>query len=135
MWIRCIFLLLLLLSFRETHAQVATTDTIYVSLDTVHLDSTSVQDTVLLTMQVDVVSTKRERKRLTAAILCLTLGPFGAHRLYLGTSTAVPVAYTLTLGGGLGVLPVIDLLLICFSSDITPYMNNPHVFMWNTAKE
>jgi TM2 domain-containing membrane protein YozV len=135
MWIRCIFLLLLLLSFRETHAQVATTDTIYVSLDTVHLDSTSVQDTVLLTMQVDVVGTKRERKRLTAAILCLTLGPFGAHRLYLGTSTAVPVAYTLTLGGGLGVLPVIDLLLICFSSDITPYMNNPHVFMWNTAKE
>jgi TM2 domain-containing membrane protein YozV len=135
MWIRCIFLLLLLLSFRETHAQVATTDTIYVSLDTVHLDSTSVQDTVLLSMQVDVVSTKRERKRLTAAILCLTLGPFGAHRLYLGTSTAVPVAYTLTLGGGLGVLPVIDLLLICFSSDITPYMNNPHVFMWNTAKE
>lgn len=135
MWIRCIFLLLLLLSFRETHAQVATTDTIYVSLDTVHLDSTSVQDTVLLAMQLDVVSTKRERKRLTAAILCLTLGPFGAHRLYLGTSTAVPVAYTLTLGGGLGVLPVIDLLLICFSSDITPYMNNPHVFMWNTAKE
>jgi len=135
MMIRCIFLLVLLLSFRETPAQVTTMDTIYVSLDTVHLDSTSVQDSLLLELHVDAVGPKREHKRLTAAILCLTLGPFGAHRLYLGTSTAVPVAYTLTLGGGLGVLPVIDLLLICFSSDITPYMNNPHVFMWNSAKE
>lgn len=74
--------------------------------------------------------TKKERVRLTAAILCITLGPFGVHRLYLGTKTTVPVFYTLTLGGGLGILPVADLFLIVFSKDLERYKDNPNVFMW-----
>lgn len=74
--------------------------------------------------------TKKEHPRITAAILCITLGPFGAHRLYLGTKPIVPATYTLTLGGGIGLLPVVDLFLITFSKDISRYKNNPHVFMW-----
>ena len=74
---------------------------------------------------------KKEHPRITAALLCITLGPFGAHRLYLGTKPIVPAAYTITLGGGLGLIPVIDLFLITFSKDISRYKNNPHFFMWN----
>lgn len=74
---------------------------------------------------------RKEHPRITAAILCVALGPFGAHRLYLGTRPLVPAAYTLTLGGGLGVLPVIDLALITFTKDISRFKDNPNVFMWN----
>lgn len=80
---------------------------------------------------IDLSPKKKEHPRITAAILCLTLGPFGAHRLYLGTRPVVPAAYTLTLGGGLGVLPVIDLALITFSKDISRYRDNPNIFMWS----
>ncbi len=71
-----------------------------------------------------------ENKRLVASALTIALGPFGAHRLYLGTEPEVPVAYTLTLGGGLGILPVIDLGHILFTKDLSRYENNVHVFMW-----
>jgi len=77
-----------------------------------------------------ITATKKEHPRITAAILCITLGPFGAHRLYLGTKPIVPASYTLTLGGGIGLLPLIDLFLITFSKDISRYKNNPHFFMW-----
>jgi TM2 domain-containing membrane protein YozV len=73
---------------------------------------------------------RRENTRLVAAILTLTLGPFGAHRLYLGTDAIVPVFYTVTLGGGLGILPVIDLFHILLSKDLSKYYNNSKVFMW-----
>src|SRR5690606_8600054 len=49
-----------------------------------------------------------EPRRLVAAALALTLGPFGAHRLYLGTDAKVPVLYGITFGG-FGVLVLIDL--------------------------
>jgi hypothetical protein len=71
----------------------------------------------------------KENPRLVAALLDISLGLFGAHRLYLGTDVKVPVFYTLTIGGG-GVLWIIDLGLILFTKDLTPYMDNPHVFMW-----
>jgi hypothetical protein len=71
----------------------------------------------------------KENPRLVAALLNVSLGLFGAHRLYLGTDVKVPAFYTLTIGGG-GVLWIIDLGLILFTKDLTPYMDNPHVFMW-----
>ena len=71
----------------------------------------------------------KENPRLVAAVLDLSLGLFGVHRLYLGTDVKVPVFYTLTGGGG-AVLWLIDLGLILFTRDLTPYMDNPHVFMW-----
>lgn len=71
-----------------------------------------------------------EDPRAVAIGLTILLGPFGAHRIYLGTHELVPVFYTLTLGGGLGVVPVIDLLHLIFKRDISPYVNNPKVLMW-----
>lgn len=130
--------ILFLFSFVAT-AQQDEMDTIICILqpeDLVHLSVTEVQFTTNPELQLLQLTEKRpEHPRFVAALLCLTLGPFGAHRLYLGTKPSVPVAYTLTLGGGLGVLPVIDLVLICFSRDLSKYRNNPHVLMWNDPKD
>lgn len=71
-----------------------------------------------------------ENPRLVAIGLTLLLGPFGAHRIYLGTREGVPIFYTLTLGGGLGVIPVIDLLHLIFAKDISRFINNDKVIMW-----
>ena len=70
-----------------------------------------------------------ENPRLVAIALDLTLGLFGMHRLYLGTDVKVPVAYTLTFGGG-GILWLVDLVLLISTPDIESYKNNPHFFMW-----
>lgn len=81
-------------------------------------------------IQNDTITSHKENKKLISAILTIALGPFGAHRVYLGTSHLIPIAYVLTLGGGLGLVPVIDLLVITFSRDISPYENNKRFFMW-----
>lgn len=71
-----------------------------------------------------------EPKRLVAATLALTLGTFGAHRLYFGTDVKVPIIYGLTFGG-FGVLVLIDLGHILFTKDLDPYMHNNKVLMWS----
>jgi TM2 domain-containing membrane protein YozV len=76
----------------------------------------------------------RPKRRLIAAFLCATLGPFGMHRLYLGTQPRVAGAYTLTLGGGLGIVPAMDLLFIVFSRDISRFKNNDNFIMWSADK-
>jgi len=75
-------------------------------------------------------SGKEQNVRLTAIALNVSLGVFGMHRLYLGTDVKVPVFYTLTLGGGM-ILWIVDLGCLIFTKDISPYYDNPHVFMWN----
>ena len=75
----------------------------------------------------------KEPKRLVAAALDLMLGPFGMHRLYLGTDVKVPLIYGLTFGG-FGVLVVIDLCEILFTKDLTPFGNNNNVFMWSKGR-
>lgn len=69
-------------------------------------------------------------KKLKAALLALALGHFGAHRIYLSTNPRIPAAYTLTLGGGLGILPLIDFFNIVFTKDISKFQNNSRFFMW-----
>lgn len=76
----------------------------------------------------------KENPRLYAFCIAVLLGPFGAHRIYLGTRHMVPVAYVLTLGGGLGFIPVIDAILILATKNLEPYQNNPRFFMW-TSKD
>ena len=71
----------------------------------------------------------QENPRLVAIALDITLGLLGMHRLYLGTDLKIPVAYTLTLGGG-GVLWIVDLGLLIFSKDISKFYDNPRMFMW-----
>ena len=72
---------------------------------------------------------QHDNPRLVAIVLDASLGLLGVHRLYLGTSVKVPVIYTVTCGGGC-VLWLIDLGLLIFTKDITPYMDNPNLFMW-----
>ncbi len=81
------------------------------------------------------VAPKEENPRAVAIALTVALGPFGAHRIYLGTSGLVPVFYTATLGGGLGILPLIDLGHLIFVKDITPFIDNDQVFMWSGQKK
>ncbi len=74
--------------------------------------------------------TGTENPKIVAALLALALGPFGVHRMYLGTELRVPVFYTLTLGGGLGILPLIDFFYILMSKNQEQFKDNGKVFMW-----
>ena len=66
---------------------------------------------------------------LSLLIITLLTGPLGGHRLYLGTKPIVPIVYACTLGC-VGVLPFIDLIVICFSKDISRFENNDKIIMW-----
>lgn len=65
-----------------------------------------------------------------AATLALTLGTFGAHRLYFGTDAKVPLLYGLTFGG-FGVLALIDFGQILLTKDLSAYRMNNKVLMWS----
>ncbi len=69
-------------------------------------------------------------KRLKATLFTIFLGHFGVHRMYLGTDWKVPLFYALTLGGGLGLLPLIDLFCILFTAELSVYENLNQFFMW-----
>lgn len=73
---------------------------------------------------------KKKRNKLIAIAADLLTGPLGGHRIYLGTEPYVPVVYALTLGGGLGVLPVADLVVIIFTKDLNKYCDNSQIIMW-----
>ncbi len=75
------------------------------------------------------------KTKLIAISLAITLGAFGVHRLYLGTEPIVPIAYTLTLGGGFLILPLIDIFYIIAAKDINQITNNNNVFIWNKDLE
>ncbi len=102
--------------------------------------SLTVQDTVFIRIAEDEKSIEalqpngdeKTRKKFIAALFAFPfpLGFMGAHRVMLGTKPWVPVVYVATFGGCFGVLPLIDFLVITFSKDITPYENNPNIFMW-----
>ena len=68
--------------------------------------------------------------KLVAVIITIALGPLGGHRLYLRTKPIVPIVYALTLGGGLGLLPIIDLIVITFTKDLDKYRGNNKIIMW-----
>ncbi|MBK8498273.1 MAG: TM2 domain-containing protein [Flavobacteriales bacterium] len=70
-----------------------------------------------------------ENARWVASGLAVLLGPFGAHRLYLGTTPKVAIIYGLTFGG-FGVLVLLDLGHMLFTLDIDAYRNSDRVFMW-----
>ena len=100
----------------------------FLSLDQV--EELSLNDTTLVKQD----RTKRTQvrfKKLKVVLLTIFLGHFGVHRIYLGTKANVPVVYSLTLGGGLGMLPLIDLFHIIFSKDLSRFENNNKVIMWN----
>ncbi|MBL7954100.1 MAG: TM2 domain-containing protein [Flavobacteriales bacterium] len=82
----------------------------------------------------DSIEVVLEDQRLVGSALALLLGPFGAHRIYLGTTPKVAIIYGLTFGG-FGVLPLIDLGHLLFTKDLGPYQHNDRVIMWGRPKE
>lgn len=75
-------------------------------------------------------NTTNRHSKIAAILFAIALGPFGVHRLYLGTGPKVPVVYTITLGGGLGILPLTDIVAIIITRDFEKYVDNPKVVMW-----
>ncbi len=75
---------------------------------------------------------KQKNKKLIAALLSFPFpfGIVGLHRIYLGTSPHVPIVYIGTLGGGFGLIPLIDFFVILFTKDIEQFIGNNKVFMW-----
>ncbi len=71
-----------------------------------------------------------KHKKLKAILLGIFLGHFGVHRIYLGTKPNVPIAYSLTLGGGFGLLPLVDVIALLTAPDISVYENNSKLIMW-----
>lgn len=76
-----------------------------------------------------IVNDTIKRNKITAIILTLLTGPVGGHRLYMGTKPIVPIVYACTLGC-IGILPFIDLVVICFSKDLSRFENNDKIIMW-----
>lgn len=76
-----------------------------------------------------------ELKKSTTLILTVLLGPVGGHRVALGTKSWVPLVYTLTLGGGLGLVPLIDFFATLFSKDLENYRDQGRVLMWLNNKK
>ncbi len=72
--------------------------------------------------------------KFTAVVFALLAGPLGGHRVYLGTSTQVPLIYTVTLGG-FGTLVVADIIAILVSKDLSHFQNNDKIFMWISSKQ
>ncbi len=97
------------------------------SIDTIQSD-TSAHDTLFIPIN-------DKRSKLIAVAMAILTGPIGGHRLYLGTQPHVPLVYAFTLGGGMGLLPLIDIFVILFSKDLNQLHNNPQVIMWGNGDE
>lgn len=68
-------------------------------------------------------------KRGKAIIFTVLTGFLGGHRIYLGTHHRTPIIYSITLGG-LGILPLVDLINIIFTKDISKFDNKTQIIMW-----
>ncbi len=75
---------------------------------------------------------EKNNRRIIATLLAFPFpfGIVGLHRIYLGTKPYVPVAYIASLGGILGVFPLIDFFVLIFDKDFEQYENNTKVMMW-----
>ena len=68
-------------------------------------------------------------KRGKAILFTLFTGFLGGHRIYFGTHHRTPIIYSITFGG-LGILPIIDLVHIVFTKDLTRYEHKSQIIMW-----
>ncbi len=68
-------------------------------------------------------------RRGKAILFTVFTGFLGGHRIYFGTHHRTPIIYSLTFGG-LGILPLIDLIHIIFTKDLSKYQEKLQVIMW-----
>lgn len=74
-----------------------------------------------------IVTVKFQRGK--AILFTVFTGFLGGHRIYLGTHQRTPIIYSVTLGG-LGILPLIDLIQIIFTKDLSKFEYRPQIIMW-----
>jgi len=123
--------LLLIVFFGISTALVASTKVVDISI----LQQKEFLETIDLSLSIDKTTVVKPKfRKLKAVLLALFLGHFGVHRIYLGTKENVPVVYSLTLGGGLGLLPLFDIVAILASKDLDEFVDNDKVFMWSKSK-
>ena len=124
--------LLIIVLFGISTTLVASTKVVDISI----LQQTEFLETIDLSLPMDETAVvKPKLRKLKAVLLALFLGHFGVHRIYLGTKENVPVVYSLTLGGGLGLLPLFDIVAILASKDLDEFVDNDKVFMWSKSKK
>ncbi len=124
--------LLLILIFVISTPSVASTKEADISI----IQQTEFLDQIDLTLDNDETALVHPKlRKLKAILLAVFLGHFGVHRIYLGTSENVPIVYSLTLGGGFGLLPLFDIVAILTSKDLDEYASNNKVFMWSKQKK
>lgn len=68
-------------------------------------------------------------KRGKAILFTVFTGLFGGHRIYFGTHQRTPIIYSITFGG-LGILPLIDLVNIIFTKDLSKFEHKSQIIMW-----
>ena len=68
-------------------------------------------------------------KRGKAILFTVFTGLFGGHRVYFGTHHRTPIIYSVTFGG-LGILPLIDLVNIIFTKDLSKFEHKSQIIMW-----
>ncbi len=95
------------------------------------------QDNILICVDTSTLSqtnTKfkifKNKEKATAIIMAVLTGPIGGHRMSLGCKPIVPIVYALTLGGGFLLLPIIDIIALIVSKDISRFQNNHKILMW-----
>jgi TM2 domain-containing membrane protein YozV len=103
-------------------------DTLYIATQDAALDTRERPSPLLYQFRYK----HKKNKKVVAALLAFPFpfGIVGLHRIYLGCSPYVPVAYIASLGGVFGILPFIDFCVLLLDKDIDRYMNNKKIFMW-----
>ena len=75
----------------------------------------------------------KEKDPVIAWLIAFPGGMLGLHRLYLGTNTQTIILYIATVGGVLGLVPMIDWILLLQGiqkGDISKYIGNKKFIMW-----
>lgn len=104
-------------------------------VDKIGLSSEQIQ--VIFEYQIDVnkgINDSTEVLRLKfrrgkAILFTIFTGFLGGHRIYFGSHHRTPIIYSLTFGG-LGLLPLIDLIHIIFTKDLSKYQDKSQIIMW-----
>ena len=125
-------LVVFLLMFYEVSTKAATT--FYIHLDQATIATINqqlfIEDSSTQVLGTDSIVPTVKFKRGKAILFTIFTGFLGGHRIYLGTHHRTPILYSVTLGG-LGILPVIDLIHIIFTKDISVYEDKTQIIMWS----
>lgn len=108
--------------------------TVHADNGSLKLKSAQYQMVIDAQLQMDVLlvdsgATVVKFKKGKAILFTVFTGFLGGHRIYLGTHQRTPVLYSITLGG-LGILPLIDLVNIIFTKDLSKFEDIPQIIMW-----